>query len=71
MSRVQVGIVITAILFIIAQGVYMFLAIYFWQAAKAESRPPSLVVAHLPTKCAPFYNDGTDAWINCMGVGKK
>ena len=26
---------------------------------------------HLPTKCRPYYNDGTDNWINCMGVGKK
>lgn len=26
---------------------------------------------HLPTKCAPYYNDGTDQWIECMGVGRK
>lgn len=26
---------------------------------------------HLPTKCAPFYNDGSDRWIECMGVGYK
>lgn len=26
---------------------------------------------HLPTKCRPFYNDGTDRWIECMGVGYK
>ena len=25
----------------------------------------------LPQKCAPFYNNGTDDWIECMGVGKK
>ncbi len=25
----------------------------------------------LPVKCAPYYNDGTDSWINCMGVGYK
>lgn len=24
---------------------------------------------HLPTKCAEFYNDDTEAWIDCMGVG--
>lgn len=24
---------------------------------------------HLPTKCRPFYNDGTDRWKDCMGVG--
>lgn len=26
---------------------------------------------HLPTKCAQYYNDGTERWINCMGVGYK
>lgn len=23
----------------------------------------------LPERCAPHYNDGTTAWIDCMGVG--
>ena len=26
---------------------------------------------HLPTKCRPFYEDSTDAWIECMGVGRR
>ena len=26
---------------------------------------------HLPTKCKEFYNDGTDRWVECMGVGYK
>jgi hypothetical protein len=26
---------------------------------------------HLPTKCRPLYNNGTDEWIECMGVGRK
>jgi len=25
----------------------------------------------LPEKCEEFYLDGTDNWINCMGVGLK
>lgn len=25
----------------------------------------------LPVKCQEFYNDGTDAWKDCMGVGLK
>lgn len=29
------------------------------------------VKRHLPTICRPLYNDGTDAWIECMGVGYK
>ena len=32
--------------------------------------PPRDVV-HLPTTCRPYLNDGTDKWINCMGVEKK
>ena len=23
----------------------------------------------LPQKCKPYYNDGTERWIDCMGVG--
>lgn len=34
----------------------------------AESEPSS---ESLPTKCEPFYNDGTGRWIECMGVGLK
>lgn len=26
---------------------------------------------HLPSVCQKYMNDGTDNWINCMGVGKK
>lgn len=26
---------------------------------------------HRPTKCAVYYNDGTDRWKDCMGVGLK
>ena len=26
---------------------------------------------HLPTKCAEFYNSGTDEWKECMQVGYK
>jgi hypothetical protein len=25
----------------------------------------------LPQHCAPFYNDGTGRWAECMGVGPK
>jgi hypothetical protein len=26
-------------------------------------------IPSLPVKCRPYYNDGTERWINCMGVG--
>lgn len=25
----------------------------------------------LPQSCAQFYNDGTDQWIECIGVGRR
>jgi len=25
----------------------------------------------LPEKCRKFYNDGTDRWVNCIGVEYK
>ena len=37
-----------------------------WDKIEAEIKVERV---HLPTKCRPFYNDGTEAWINCMGVG--
>lgn len=26
---------------------------------------------HLPSKCQKYYNNGSEDWINCMGVGYK
>lgn len=28
-------------------------------------------VEHLPSVCQQYYNNGTDQWIECMGVGRK
>lgn len=33
------------------------------------SVPVTPKVWGLPEKCAEFYDDGTEDWINCMGVG--
>lgn len=32
---------------------------------------PQRVRVSLPEKCAPYYNDSTDQWAECMGVGPK
>lgn len=32
---------------------------------------PRRKTRHLPSICAEYYNDGTERWINCMGVEKK
>lgn len=41
------------------------------QAQASEDLDPCGQELSLPEKCREFYNDGTDAWINCMGVGYK
>jgi hypothetical protein len=52
---------------------YLVIAVALIQTAKGESviteRPTPQQT--LPQKCAEFYNDGTDQWIDCMGVGYK
>lgn len=71
MSRLQAAIAVTAVLMVFAMSVYLFVAIIFWQNAKASETPKERVRFNLPAKCQPYYNDGTERWINCMGVGKK
>jgi len=34
-------------------------------------RPVKEDTFHLPTYCRQYYNDGSDAWIECMQVGYK
>lgn len=36
-----------------------------------ETPAPDSRRAPLPVRCAPYYNDGTDRWKDCMGVGYK
>lgn len=50
--------------------------VVYWRAATHERPDTSLPAksshdVRLPTKCAKHYNSGTDAWIQCMGVGYK
>lgn len=35
------------------------------------SKPRTSKRVSLPQQCAQFYNNGTDQWIECMGVGRK
>lgn len=48
--------------------------VIYWRLSTYE-RPdialPAPTSVHLPSVCAQYYNDGTDDWIECMGVGKK
>jgi len=50
---------------------YLGIAIAGYEHAKAQ--PPQIPQARqtLPQKCQQYYNNGTDEWIDCMGVGYK
>lgn len=39
-------------------------------AAKPETAPEPAPLT-LPEVCRPYYNDGTDRWKDCIGVGLK
>lgn len=41
------------------------------EAAGARAVESVRISKTLPAKCEQFYNNGTDQWIECMGVGKK
>lgn len=62
-------ILIAVITTALAVAVTSILACVIRDAGKAEE--PARVSMGLPEKCAPHYNDGTDAWKDCMGVGYK
>ena len=38
---------------------------------KIEERTEQRSRLHLPSKCRQHYNDGTNRWKECMGVGYK
>ena len=40
---------------------------------EAEQRTREYVLPRIdrPERCAQYLNDGTDRWINCMGVEKR
>lgn len=44
------------------------------KAREAYDSPPTslrLESSRLPTRCRVYYTDGTDRWIECMGVGYR
>ncbi len=64
-----VAVITFALVFILG---YMGIAIYGYQ--KAQQQKPNVtqgVTITLPQKCRPLLGDGTSAWQDCMGVGKK
>lgn len=54
--------------------IMLWLCLGSWHYPPADAQPePALKKErnryHRPTICAPYYNDGTDRWKDCMGVG--
>ncbi len=39
--------------------------------AEPDPKPTPEPELTLPQKCAQYYDDGSDRWIDCMGVGKR
>ena len=64
-------IAVIIIALVIAAALYLVGAIFFWQSAVAAPVSHSSVTLTRPQICAEYYNNGTDEWINCMGVEYK
>jgi hypothetical protein len=62
------SVIITSLAFVTG---YIILAILGFEASKADQPVLHTVQPTLPQQCAKYYNDDSDAWINCMGVGKR
>lgn len=64
-----------ALLSILLGGLFLcvfVLMVAAWKAGYATRSEHVDVIIEplpLPRKCAEFFNDGTEDWINCMGVG--
>lgn len=58
---------LTKVLLVIVFGIFIFGMLGACEH-HVEPEPVERVVS-LPEKCAPYYNDGTERWIDCMGVG--
>ena len=54
-------------------ALYVIIIVGLFQYARGES----VIIASpttsqtLPQKCQQYYNNGTEEWIDCMGVGYK
>ena len=64
---VGVGLAVYLLVSLIQLGVYVYKYTHPEPEIIEEEEP----MVSLPTKCRPYLGDGTDRWINCMGVGKK
>ena len=62
---VMVGLALWVLVLLVEFGVFVY------KATHPDVLPRGEETIHLPTKCRPYLGDGTDRWINCMGVGKK
>jgi len=63
--------VIIAALALVALYLGVCIIGYTKTAGQFVADAPKAQRQSLPEKCRPYYGDGTDAWINCMGVGYR
>jgi len=62
-------IVITFILFLLVSLTVAVLETATEIREIVQERELSIDRSHLPSECEKYYNDGTDRWKDCMGVG--
>ena len=51
--------------------VVVFVSAVFNAPYPTEQEPKDIERIHLPSKCAEYYNTGTDDWVRCMYVEYK
>ena len=59
------------ILFVLILFISISLAVLKTASGEIEDIKEITERRHLPAECQPYYNDGTDRWKECMGVGPK
>ena len=55
----------------VAFALFAYHGVTYTPETPACDEPVVEVRKTLPEICAPFYNDGTGRWAECMGVGPK
>ena len=65
-------LVLVIIAALVGMALYFIGAIHVYETSKGQvTQSVTMARQSLPQKCAPYYNDGTEQWIDCMGVGYK
>jgi hypothetical protein len=63
--------ILTALVCSLTASVITFAVVDAGSTRGAGSSHTAVDRVSLPEQCKQFYNDGTDRWVECMGVGRK